>query len=267
VQAATGIMARFGGGLETPEEHAHFGTIDVLGGVCAAFGAAVALYKRAKGGGPDVARASLAAAGQLIQMPYMYDYEGRPPFDEPSGRDVLGERPSYRCYEAADGWFFLACPADRLLRLAELPGLELLTRLDDEAEIVALLAHGFSAGRVEHWLKVCRRLDIGAQRLETMTAVRDAHLVDESTTPVELAGRTILFTRNRCHPSGRIVDLVAPTAIRPRRAAISSPAPAPKYGVDSGAILADSGYSPEEIDALMLSGIVGRQWSDDYLPD
>jgi crotonobetainyl-CoA:carnitine CoA-transferase CaiB-like acyl-CoA transferase len=179
----------------------------------------------------------------------------------------LGERPNYRCYQAADGWFFLACPADRLLRLAELPALELLTQLDDEAEIVAFLADAFSARRVEQWMTVCRRLDIGAQRLDTMTAVREANLVDESATPVEVGGGTLLFTRNRCHPSGRAVDLVAPTAVRPRRAAISCTAPAPKYGADGEAILADAGYSPDEIEALMHAGVVGRQWSDDYLPE
>jgi crotonobetainyl-CoA:carnitine CoA-transferase CaiB-like acyl-CoA transferase len=97
--------------------------------------------------------------------------------------------------------------------------------------------------------------------------VREANLADESATPVQLGGRTLLFTRNRCHPSGRVVDLVAPTAVRPRRGAISCPAPARKYGVDGEAILADAGYSPEELDALMRSGVVGRQWSDDYLPD
>ena len=42
-QAATGVMTRFGGGAKTPEEHAHFGTIDALTGHCAcvALGAAL----------------------------------------------------------------------------------------------------------------------------------------------------------------------------------------------------------------------------------
>jgi crotonobetainyl-CoA:carnitine CoA-transferase CaiB-like acyl-CoA transferase len=113
-QASTGIMARFGGGLDTPEEHAHVGTIDVLTGFCAALAIGVALFKRARGGGAEVARASLAAAGQLIQIPFMYDYEGRAPFDEPSGREVKGAHALYRCYEAGDGWFFLAAARGRI---------------------------------------------------------------------------------------------------------------------------------------------------------
>jgi len=39
-------MSRFGGSMNTPEEHAHFGTIDVLGGYCAAQAVAVALVNR-----------------------------------------------------------------------------------------------------------------------------------------------------------------------------------------------------------------------------
>jgi crotonobetainyl-CoA:carnitine CoA-transferase CaiB-like acyl-CoA transferase len=266
VQAGTGVMARFGGGLDTPEEHAHFGTIDVLGGLCGAFAIAVALYKRARGGGGDVARASLAAAGQLIQVPYMHDYEGRRPFDEPSGREALGERASYRCYEAADGWFFLACPADRLPLLATTPRLEPLARLDNEADVVALLTHAFRTRPVDAWVAACRRHDIGAQRLETMAAVREANLADESAIPGQ-KGRTLVFTRYPSHPCGRVVDLVAPTAVRPRRAAISNPAPAPRYGADNRAILAAAGYTPEQTAALIRAGAVAPRWSDDYLPE
>jgi crotonobetainyl-CoA:carnitine CoA-transferase CaiB-like acyl-CoA transferase len=267
VQAATGIMARFGGGLQTPEEHAHFGTIDVLGGLCGAFATAVALYKRARRGEADVARTSLAAAGQLIQSPYMYDYDDRAPFDEPSGRAVLGESPGYRCYEASDGWLFLACPPDRLSDLARPPEFAGLASVDNGSGAEDLLAHVFVTRPVDYWTAACRELDIAAQRLVTMQAAREDSLEDEVPASFEVHGPTVRFTRHSSHPSGGVVDLVAPTAIRPRRAVISLPAPASKYGADSRVILADHGYSPDEVDALMRAGVVGRQWSEDYLPD
>jgi crotonobetainyl-CoA:carnitine CoA-transferase CaiB-like acyl-CoA transferase len=77
VQAATGVMARFGGGLETPEEHAHLGTIDVLTGFCACVALGAALVRREATGKGGLARTSLAAAGNLIQAPFMYDFTGR----------------------------------------------------------------------------------------------------------------------------------------------------------------------------------------------
>ena len=112
LQAATGIMARFGGGLESPEEHAHLGTVDVVSGFSGALSVCMALFKRLRTGQADVARTSLAANATHIQTPFMYDYEGRAPFDEPSGPAVRGEHSLYRWYETdggADNIFVAAC--------------------------------------------------------------------------------------------------------------------------------------------------------------
>ncbi|MEM8538034.1 MAG: CoA transferase, partial [Pseudomonadota bacterium] len=125
-QAATGVMTRFGGGADTPEEHAHFGTIDVLTGYCACVALGTALLRLKRTGKGGVARASLAAAGNLIQAQFMYDFAGRAPFDEPSGRDVKGAGPFYRCYQASDNWFFLAAPTEGRAILSRAPELAAL---------------------------------------------------------------------------------------------------------------------------------------------
>ena len=260
VQASTGIMARFGGSIDTPEEHAHFGTIDVLGGFCAALALGVALIKRGRGDGPDVARASLAAAGQLIQVPFLYDYEGRPPFDEPSGRAVKGAHPLYRCYQASDGWFFLALKEERLADLAALADVDVHSTADLQAD----LAERFAAKPVGWWSERLRGLDLGAQPTDTMADVRERHLVADGG---DVWGATMGFIRHHDHPSGRRVDLVAPNAVRASEAAIRVPPPAPKYGRHSREILAELGYGAAEIDDLLAAGIAGERWSDDYLPD
>ena len=65
-------MSRFGGSLKTPEEHAHIGTIDVVGGFCGALACVCSLFKRRRTGQADVARASLASAGNLLQVSLAY---------------------------------------------------------------------------------------------------------------------------------------------------------------------------------------------------
>jgi crotonobetainyl-CoA:carnitine CoA-transferase CaiB-like acyl-CoA transferase len=263
-------MARFGGGLETPEEHAHFGTIDVLAGFSTALAAAVALVKRARhgggDGGGDVARSSLAAAGQLIQLPFMVDYEGRAPFDEPSGRHVKGTHALYRCYEAADGWFFLAAKRERLAALSELLQAGDLAALPDDA-LEAALKEVFVQRDLAYWVAELRTRDIAIQPTDTMARVRESHLTRESEGEPDLSDATFAFVRHDRHSLGRPVDLVAPNAIRPRRARIAVPGPAPKYGAESRAILSELGYSADEIAELISDGAVGESWSEDYLPE
>jgi crotonobetainyl-CoA:carnitine CoA-transferase CaiB-like acyl-CoA transferase len=91
VQASTGIMSRFGGSFNTPEEHAHLGTIDVVSGFLGACAVSLALFHRQRTGRCLVARTSLACAGMALQTPFMWDYVGRESFNKPSGRFAMGE--------------------------------------------------------------------------------------------------------------------------------------------------------------------------------
>ena len=267
-QAATGVMVRFGGGMETPEEHAHFGTIDVLTGLCACVPLGAALLARDRDGGGGVARASLAAAGNLIQAQLMYDHAGRPPFDEPSGREVKGWGPFYRCYRAADRWMFFAAPAERRGALARVPELRDLAATD-AGRLEAALAERFAERPFEFWARTLTPTGGSScvVPLSSLGGTRDAALQRESGGDVDLTCATFRTIRHDRHPMGRWVDLVAPNAVRPDNARIRIPAPAPKYGRDTSRVLRRLGYGDDEIAVLHARRVVAGRWSDRYLPE
>lgn len=248
IQASTGIMARFGGSLETPEEHAHVGTIDVLCGYAGALAAAIGLLHRQRTGKTTVARASLAAAGQLIQAPFMYDFPGRPPHDEPSGPQARGDGPLHRCYETADGWFFLAATS------ADWPEIARVLRIAAPDDLAAL----FRTASRRHWIALLSDIDVAAVAIGALAAWRDRAPDGES---------SFQFCREDRHPSGRRVTRAAPAAIRPARAPLTALAPAEKYGAGTRAILGELGYSAAEIDRMLRAGAVSEGWSRQYLPD
>ena len=264
-QAATGVMMRFGGGMETPEEHAHFGTIDVLGGFCACVTLGAALWRLKETGTGGVARASLAAAGNLIQAPFMYDFEGRAPFDEPSGREAKGWGPFYHCYEAADGWVFLAAPTERHAALACVPELADLAEMP-EGDLQPVLAKRIIQQPARHWQDAFGGHS-AVVPLSTLHATRDAVITLESEGPPDLKVKTFASVRHDRHPMGRWVDLVPPNAVRPQNAPITVPAPMPKYGADTRAVLARVGFSETEIEKMIADGAAGVAWSEKYLPE
>ncbi len=262
VQATTGVMTRFGGGLDTPEEHAHFGTIDVLGGLCGVLSIALALYTRDATGRVLTARTSLAAAGQLLQAPFLYDHAHRGPWDEPSGRAALGEGPGHRFYRASDRWMFVVVPGrGRDENLAHLIGGD-PTDLDD-AQLTKALGEAFAVRSVEDWRRELGPRGVSVQPLSTLADLREAHTHDDAEPWSDSSFR---FTRIADHPSGHAVTLVGPGAVRPRHAAVTVPHDARKYGRDTRRVLAELGYAPAEIDALFHSGAVSESWSERYLP-
>jgi crotonobetainyl-CoA:carnitine CoA-transferase CaiB-like acyl-CoA transferase len=196
----------------------------------------------------------------------MIDYEGRPPFDEPAGRSVKGWGPLYHCYEAADGWFFLAVEQRALTELAELPGMAAISGLDG-AELQQAMAECFRQQDLAHWASLLQDIDAGFASLATLQALREDNLQVESEGPPDLCDGTYSFVRHDQHPSGRSVDIVAPNAIRPQSSSITIPFPARKYGSDSRALLAELGYSADEIESLICQNVVAESWSEDYLPE
>lgn len=268
VQATTGIMSRFGGGMETPEEHAHFGTIDVLGGYCAAHAIGVALVNRARGNGGGLARSSLIAAGQLIQIPFMYDFADRGPFNEPSGRYIKGQDALYRCYRAMDNWFFLA--VDQATKLSAFGK---LINQDVDLENLPLLENHleelFSTQTVAHWQGVFAAADIACQPLLSMGQWREKHLMsaDGVGKAVNLAGpSSVAFVSYADHPCGYRVDLIAPNAIRPADAEVILPTSMPKYGADTYRLLTELNFTESEIAEMLAQGAAATHWSTNYLP-
>ena len=76
-----------------------------------------------------------------------------------------------------------------------------------------------------------------------------------------------VLNQSQNHPSGYVVDDIAPTGIRPQQMHIKSPSPTPKFGAHTRELLAELRYSEDEIEALICKGVAAESWSDQYLPD
>ena len=160
-------------GAGNPEEHAHFGTIDVLAGLAAAASLAFALYARDSTGRVMVARRSLVAAGQLIQAPYMCSHGG-PGLNEPAGRETRGEGPLYRSYATRNGWAFVVVPPERLNDLARVLEVEPLDDIPRDKQ-AAVLAQALRENTSEHWQQALTSLGITVQPLETLSSRQAKH--------------------------------------------------------------------------------------------
>jgi crotonobetainyl-CoA:carnitine CoA-transferase CaiB-like acyl-CoA transferase len=137
----------------------------------------------------------------------------------------------------------------------------------DGAELQQAMAECFRQQDLAHWASLLQDIDAGFASLATLQALREDNLQVESEGPPDLCDGTYSFVRHDQHPSGRSVDIVAPNAIRPQSSSITIPFPARKYGSDSRALLAELGYSADEIESLICQNVVAESWSEDYLPE
>lgn len=265
VQATTGIMLRFGGAMDRPEEHAHVGTIDVMCGFGGALSVAAALYQKHRFGRIGRGRTSLSANSGLLQVPFAYDYKGRGLFDEPSGPEANGYDALSRFYSTASGVYLLLSAYDSdLPRFRQAEGLEDLPDIPAE-ERAAFLATAFQEHPAEEWVARLRAADIGCAICHNIDALRSEHSHDPDGTPGTQNG-SYSFTVWHDHPSGHEITQLDPYGVR----AVQSPAialrPTEKFGASTRAILRELGYAESAIETMLRSGQISESWSREYLP-
>ena len=265
VQSATGIMLRFGGSMDTPEEHAHVGTIDVMCGFGAALGIAAASYQKSRTGVIGRPRTSLSALTGLAQIPFCYDYTNRGPFDEPSGRETKGYNALSQLYETASGDHILLCASEvDLPRFGRAEGLEAIVEMA-ASDREAYLAKAFMTAPAETWQQRLQKADIGVSLCENIEEIRSRSARIADGTPGIDRG-SYSFSVFPDHPSGHTVTQLDPFAIRPAVGKVTAITPAEKYGASTRAVLRDMNYTDNEIDRLIASGTISESWSAEYLP-
>ncbi len=265
VQAATGIMLRFGGAMDRPEEHAHVGTIDVMCGFGGALAVAAALYQKHRFGRIGRGRTSLSANSGLLQVPFAYDFRGRGLFDEPSGQEANGYGPLHRFYSTASGVYILLCAYETdLPRFREVEDLSDLPDLAEE-DRATYLAGAFQTQPATEWIARLRAADIGCAICNNIDALRSENLREADGTPGIERG-SYSFSQDSNHPSGHEVIQLDPYAVRPARGRVFALPPTEKFGTSTRALLRDLGYSDAAVARMLETGQLSESWSAEYLP-
>ena len=261
LQAATGIMARYGGGPEQPALHAIASCVDYITGFSSAAGISQALLARALGKGGSYVRTSLAMAAQLVQFPHMVAWDGTGPGDEPSGQEAMGEGPGQRIYEVADGWAWVGCRAGDGERLARAVG-----AADGTEEAIAEAVRVLKLGEVQERLSGLP--GAGAAPLRTLAEIRADRTVESTERRSNWMSSGSLTLFRGPHPSGHTTTLPMPTWIRPDASPVRHLPPAPFPGTHTAEVLAEAGHTEAEIETLARAGVAGDGWRvlPRYLP-
>jgi crotonobetainyl-CoA:carnitine CoA-transferase CaiB-like acyl-CoA transferase len=235
-QSVTGMSLRFGGDGEPVLQSValnDFGT-----GLLGAYGIGLALLHKQRTGEGQWVNGSLAQTACLLQSLFLQDYDGKV-WDEPRGQDARGFGPLQRIYRAQDGWFFLGAAPEQQSDLGRVLGIE----LTGEATADALSA-AFADRSADDCVALLIAAGIGAHRLATLPSMMDA--------PRAIANG-LSITRD--HAGFGPVQTSGP-APRLSVTPMAPGRPAPVYGADTLAILADLGIAGAQAQDLLARGVV-----------
>lgn len=261
IQAHSGIMSRFGG-KETPEEHAHLGTLDVNCGFAAGLGMAVSIYHKLKTGEATRSRTSLSAITNLAQLPFAFDYQGRAPFNEPSGREVLGHNALSHFYETSEGWIYIDSKESELTRLEQIEG---FTGISSASNIGEFLRNVMKTAPAAYWARKLQAADIAVAVPMSIEALR-AQYSREADGTVGIDKGSFAFSIHRNHPSGHCLTQIDHLAIRPSEASIQTVSLPERWGHSTREVLAEAGYDATQVNSMIERNIASLGWAKEFLP-
>jgi crotonobetainyl-CoA:carnitine CoA-transferase CaiB-like acyl-CoA transferase len=252
LQAASGIMLRYGGGR--PVHHGIASCVDYLTGYLAAWAVTLGLLRRARTGRGGEVATSLAQAATLIQLPFALREEGAPD-DEPSGQWAWGAHALQRLHCARDGWIFLAAAPEA--RGAVCASLGLAADAPDAALAAAV--------RRETRAALAMRL-AGHAIVAPVDPLDRLPAVPANPPGTALPPGGALRAVLSRGPGGETIRTLAPSYARSDAAPLIQLAPAPRLGADTRAILAEAGLGTEAVARLVGAGIASDGVSDRLLP-
>jgi crotonobetainyl-CoA:carnitine CoA-transferase CaiB-like acyl-CoA transferase len=221
---AQGIMERFGP-EGCPTFHGVASCVDYLCGYLGTWAGVSAMYAREyrKDGTGDWAETSLSTAAALTQLLLLQT----PQPESATGAFATGMNEGERVYELSDGWIFAQGEHD--------------------------LTEELSSMEVETALAKLGEQGIAAVPVHTCKELADLHR-DNPTSTVNFEKREHEGWTNECF---------APAWFAYDGERIASPGPAHRVGSDAPVILAELGYSEDEIADLVAARVVGQT---EFLP-
>jgi crotonobetainyl-CoA:carnitine CoA-transferase CaiB-like acyl-CoA transferase len=239
-QSATGMSVRFGGGgqprLQISGALNDFGT-----GLMGAYAVALALLHRQQTGQGQFVNTALAYTACTLQSLFMQDFAGKT-WNEPKGQDALGFGPLQRLYQAADGWFFLGARESQLPAIAAVEGLSGASG-PRGAALEKFFVERFASAPAAVWVERLVAAGAGAAVLSSTREIME-----------DPWAKAHGLSLTRDHPGFGPIDTIGP-APRLSRTPVTPGRPAPQYGADTDAILAEHGLAVDR-DRLLSAGAV-----------
>jgi len=251
IQAMSGVMS-LTGHAEMGPTRAGFAVADAIGGMTAAFAVASALYQRTHTGKGQFVDVAMLDAALTFLSPAVAEYTLAGHKQGQMGNQAVSRRPTANLFRVKDGYLLLAVNNDRQYD-ALLKGLDLEALRDDarfqtwddrianERELRAAIEAALASDDARTWER--RLSEVGAPCASIWT-------IDEIVAHPQLEHRDVLQTiDSRFGP----LTLVGPgftLAHGGGRVDLEPPAP----GADNDGVLAEAGFSPEEISAFKSSG-------------